>query len=77
MEKRYPADFLRVRPWGSEGDRKNDGYLRSERILFQCYAPNNMHSARQLPKNCYSYQKAMRRCAQRAEREQNRVTLVG
>lgn len=39
MEKRYPADFARVRPWGNIGDRKNDGYLRSKRLLFQVYAP--------------------------------------
>lgn len=42
MEKRYPADFIRVRPWGKSGDRKNDGYLRSGRALFQAYAPNEM-----------------------------------
>lgn len=40
MEKGYPADFVRVRPWGPAGDRKSDGYLRSKRILFQCYSPN-------------------------------------
>lgn len=42
MEKRYPGDFIRVRPWGNIGDQKNDGYLSSKRILFQCYAPNEM-----------------------------------
>jgi hypothetical protein len=25
MEKRYPGDFIRTRPWGNQGDRKNDG----------------------------------------------------
>jgi hypothetical protein len=41
MEKRCPGgDFIRVRPWGNQGDRKNDGYLRSRRMLFQVYAPN-------------------------------------
>lgn len=40
MEKAYPAgDFIRVRPWGAQGDRKNDGYVRSRRMLFQVYAP--------------------------------------
>jgi hypothetical protein len=39
MEMRYPGDFVRVRPWGNIGDRKNDGYLRSQRKLFQCFAP--------------------------------------
>jgi hypothetical protein len=42
MEMRYPGDFARVRPWGNVGDRKNDGYLRSKRKLFQCYAPREM-----------------------------------
>ena len=42
MEKCHPGDFQRVRPWGNTGDRKNDGYLRSARILFQVYAPNEM-----------------------------------
>lgn len=43
MEKGYPGgDFMRVRPWGNQGDRKNDGYLRSKRILFQVYAPNEL-----------------------------------
>jgi hypothetical protein len=50
MEKRYPADFIRVRPWGNVGDRKNDGYLRSRRILFQCYAPNDMDAAKCIAK---------------------------
>lgn len=45
MEKRYPADFVRVRAWGPAGDRKNDGVLRSERMLFQCYAPNELTAA--------------------------------
>jgi hypothetical protein len=44
MEKRYPADFIRVRPWGNVGDRKNDGYLSSKRYLFQCYAPTEMNA---------------------------------
>lgn len=45
MEKRCPADFIRVRPWGNVGDRKNDGYVRSRRILFQSYAPNELVAA--------------------------------
>lgn len=51
MEKAHPwGDFIRTRPWGSQGDRKNDGYLRSARILFQVYAPNNMKEADTLAK---------------------------
>jgi hypothetical protein len=45
MEKRYPADFIRVRPWGKAGDQKNDGFLQSKRTLFQCYAPNELSAA--------------------------------
>ena len=45
MEKRYPSDFARVRPWGNVGDRKNDGYLRSRRMMFQSYAPLGMKLA--------------------------------
>jgi hypothetical protein len=43
MEMRYPGEFVRVRPWGSLGDHKNDGYLPSKRKLFQCYAPREMN----------------------------------
>lgn len=42
----YKADFMSCRPWGKQGDRKNDGYLKSERRLFQVYAPNAMDSAK-------------------------------
>jgi len=51
MEKRYPeGDFIRVRPWGNIGDRKNDGYIKSKRTLFQVYAPNEMNEAEALTK---------------------------
>jgi hypothetical protein len=50
MEKSHPADFQRVRPWGTSGDRKNDGYLRSERNLFQVYAPNELSSSSAIDK---------------------------
>lgn len=42
MSMRFPGDFMAVRPWGSDGDRKNDGCLSSRRNLFQCYAPNDL-----------------------------------
>lgn len=50
MEKVYPGDFIRVRPWGNVGDRKNDGYLRSSRTLFQLYAPNDLKPAAAIAK---------------------------
>jgi hypothetical protein len=42
----YKADFMPCRPWGNQGDRKNDGFLKSERCLFQVYAPNEMAAAK-------------------------------
>ncbi len=46
MERRYPGgDYIRVRPWGRLGDQKNDGYLHSERMLFQVYAPDEITAA--------------------------------
>jgi hypothetical protein len=51
MERCYPAgDFVRTRPWGKVGDRKNDGYLRSQRTLFQVYAPNELSSREAMKK---------------------------
>jgi hypothetical protein len=37
---------MACRPWGNQGDRKNDGFLKSERRLFQVYAPNEMEAAK-------------------------------
>lgn len=45
MSLAYRADFMACCPWGREGDRKNDGFLKSERRLFQVYAPNEMKAA--------------------------------
>lgn len=42
MSKAHPNDFMACRPWGNVGDRKNDGYLPSARILYQSYAPNEL-----------------------------------
>ena len=50
MEKRYPGDFVRCRPWGRAGDRKCDGYLKSQRTLFQVYAPNELKGAKTVAK---------------------------
>ena len=50
MHKAHPNDFLACRPWGKVGDRKNDGYLPSARILYQCYAPNEMKEAAAIKK---------------------------
>lgn len=59
MEKRFPGDFIRVRPWGKVGDRKNDGYVRSTRSLFQVYAPNDMSATKALAKIDEDYNGAL------------------
>jgi hypothetical protein len=46
----YKADFMACRPWGNIGDRKNDGFLKSDRRLFQVYAPNEMDAAKAISK---------------------------
>lgn len=46
----YKADFMACRPWGNTGDRKNDGFLKSERRLFQVYAPNEMEASKAIAK---------------------------
>lgn len=46
----YKSDFMACRPWGNQGDRKNDGFLKSERRLFQVYAPTEMDAARTIAK---------------------------
>ena len=50
MSLAYKADFMAYRPWGNRGDRKNDGFLKSERRLFQVYAPNEINEAKAIAK---------------------------
>lgn len=49
MERR-DSGFRRVRPWGNEGDRKNDGWSPDRRMLFQSYAPSSLRKAELLAK---------------------------
>ncbi len=42
MFRAHANGYMACRPWGNVGDRKNDGYLPSARILFQLYAPNEL-----------------------------------
>jgi hypothetical protein len=46
----FKEDFMACRPWGQDGDRKNDGFLKSKRCLFQVYAPNEMSKAESISK---------------------------
>ena len=50
MGMAYRADFMACRPWGRIGDKKNDGFLKSERRLFQVYAPNEMEASKAIAK---------------------------
>jgi len=50
MARAYKSDYMPCRPWGSRGDRKNDGFLKSERRLFQVYAPNEMTEKKAIDK---------------------------
>ncbi|VTS00636.1 ABC-three component system protein [Tuwongella immobilis] len=59
MEKKYPSDFIRTRPWGNQGDRKNDGYVGSTRTLFQVYAPNEVEESKTLTKIDEDYEGAL------------------
>lgn len=38
----YKEDFRRVRAFGGQGDRKNDGFLPSRGEYYQCYAPEDI-----------------------------------
>jgi len=40
MQKAYP-NFQKIRPYGKEGDRGNDGYRPDEGIYYQVYSPRN------------------------------------
>ncbi|GAB3840982.1 ABC-three component system protein [Hymenobacter jeollabukensis] len=45
MELTHRSDFVRVLPWGREGDRKNDGYIISKKEIYQVYAPAEIEAA--------------------------------
>lgn len=59
MSKAYPGDFIPCRPWGNIGDRKNDGYLKSDRTLFQVYAPNEMRMTETVSKVVTDFSEAL------------------
>ncbi|WNZ46404.1 NB-ARC domain-containing protein [Leptolyngbya boryana CZ1] len=40
-----PGEFERVRPYGKYGDRKCDGLIESEGIIFQVYSPDELKQA--------------------------------
>jgi hypothetical protein len=42
MERRFPTDFQKVKPYGNHGDRKCDGFHSSIGRVYQVYAPEKM-----------------------------------
>ena len=44
MERGYPSDFQKVKPYGKQGDKKCDGYHQSLKRVYQVYAPEKMNS---------------------------------
>lgn len=50
MAHAFPNDFQPVRPYGSKGDLKCDGFRASDGTVFQCYAPDAMKLADLLAK---------------------------
>ena len=41
MSHGYAGNFEPVRPYGSQGDLKCDGFRSSDGTVFQCYAPDS------------------------------------
>src|SRR5579885_1070820 len=37
----HNPEFVQVKPQGSYGDRKNDGFIKSQGVYFQVYAPED------------------------------------
>lgn len=46
MAKAYGSDFVRLRAFGSLGDKGCDGYLQSNGCVFQCYGALNSDSGK-------------------------------
>jgi len=42
MAHGFTDDFVPVRPYGSKGDLKCDGFRQSNGTVFQCYAPDSL-----------------------------------
>jgi len=50
MMAKHKVDFIPCRAWGSDGDRKNDGYLVSMRHLFAVNGPETLNQSRMIEK---------------------------
>ena len=45
MKKKYGENFMKVKPYGIYGDKKNDGYLINDKVYFQVYGPENIENS--------------------------------
>ncbi|MGM0714152.1 ABC-three component system protein [Brevibacillus parabrevis] len=50
MQLKHKDNFMPCRPWGSDGDKKNDGYLIQERHLFAVNGPSSLNQNRMISK---------------------------
>lgn len=50
MVEKYGVDFVKVKPWGAEGDWKSDGFLQSTKTVYQVYAPNELKAVETVTK---------------------------
>ncbi len=50
MERGYPADFQKVKPYGNVGDKKCDGYHSSCSRVYQVYASEKMQATETIAK---------------------------
>jgi hypothetical protein len=50
LDRCFAGDFMKVKPYGSQGDKKCDGIAKSSRRFFQVYAPGTMKSAAAIQK---------------------------
>lgn len=41
----FNKDFQSIKPWGNIGDRKNDGYIKTECEYYQVYAPEDIRKS--------------------------------
>lgn len=68
MAHRYQSDFQPVRAYGNQGDKKSDGYLVSEKTVFQCYGPKETKQSEMLAKINGDYAGALEHWGERMRR---------
>ena len=68
MGHAFAGDFKAVRPYGSKGDLKCDGYRASDKTVFQCYAPKTMKLAKLQAKIYEDFNGAVAHWGERMER---------